>query len=81
MKRKAKVAVSIPVDTLNRLDRESRRLGQSRSAVVTLAVEAWIRRHEASQQDEKYVEGYLLVPEGSSEAIASAAIATWEPWP
>ncbi len=80
MKRTAKVAVSLPTETLRRLDRESRRLKQTRSAVVTRAVQAWLDQQEISEQDREYVEGYLRRPEGTAEALATAATAAWEPW-
>jgi metal-responsive CopG/Arc/MetJ family transcriptional regulator len=80
MKRTAKVAVSLPVETLRRLDRESRRTGQARSAVVTRAVQAWLDQQEVSEQDRRYLEGYLRQPEPTTEAVAAAVTAIWEPW-
>ncbi len=80
MRTTAKVAVSIPIDTLKSLDRESRRLKQSRSAVVTRAIRAWLRENAASEQDNEYVEGYLRQPEISSADAAAAVVSTWEPW-
>jgi metal-responsive CopG/Arc/MetJ family transcriptional regulator len=85
MKKTAKVAVSMPAETLRSLERARRRLGKSRSAVVTEAVTAWLRARELSEADRRYVEGYARHPEtaeevGASEVIAVDVMSTWEPW-
>ncbi len=78
----AKVAVSLPAETLRSIERVRRRVGLTRSAVFQEAVEFWLRRHLLEGEDRSYVEGYLRKPERSdeSQAIASAATAAWEPW-
>jgi metal-responsive CopG/Arc/MetJ family transcriptional regulator len=82
MKSVAKVAVSIPVDTLKSLERTRVRLRKTRSAAVTEAIEKWLRAEEIGEDDRRYVEGYLRKPERGGElgAIATAAVETWEPW-
>ena len=82
MKRVAKVAVSIPIDTLKSLERARARLRKTRSAAVTEALEKWLRAEEVAEEDVQYVEGYLRHPERANEmaALASAAVAAWEPW-
>ncbi len=78
----AKVAVSLPADTLRSVERVRRKVGLTRSAVFQEAVEFWLRRHLIEGDDRTYVEGYLRRPERSDEveAIAGAATAAWEPW-
>jgi len=78
----AKVAVSIPRTTLRSLERVRKRLHRSRSAVVTLALDRWLREQEFGSEDQRYVRGYLEVPERTDEvaAVAAAAAAEWEPW-
>jgi metal-responsive CopG/Arc/MetJ family transcriptional regulator len=82
MKRVAKVAVSIPVDTLKSLERMRVRLRKTRSAAVTQAIEKWLRAEEVGKDDQRYVEGYLRYPEQGVEAaaIASVVVATWDRW-
>jgi hypothetical protein len=82
MKNVAKVAVSIPVETLKSFEKARTRLRKTRSAAVTEAIQQWLRAEEVSESDRLYVEGYLRQPEQPSEAASSAkaAIATWEPW-
>jgi metal-responsive CopG/Arc/MetJ family transcriptional regulator len=78
----AKVAVSLPAETLRSVERARRKAGLTRSAVFQEAVEFWLRRHLLEGEDREYVEGYLRKPERSNEveAIATAATAAWEPW-
>lgn len=78
----SKVAVSIPSDVLAALERVRKRLGTSRSALVTQAIEHWLRSQALTAKDEAYVEGYLRVPEDSDNAssVALAAVASWERW-
>jgi Ribbon-helix-helix protein, copG family len=78
----AKVAVSMPADTLRAIERERRRLGLSRSAVFQEAALIWIQQNVIDADEKRYVEGYLRQPEGTDEsaAVAGAATSTWEPW-
>ena len=82
MKGVAKVAVSIPVDTLKSLERARARLHKTRSAAVTEAIEKWLHAEDLGEDDRRYVEGYLRKPERAADtaAVASAAVETWDPW-
>lgn len=82
MKSVAKVAVSIPVDTLTSLERVRVRLRKTRSRAITEAVERWLQSEEGGEDERRYVEGYLQRPERVNEAaaVATAVVATWEPW-
>jgi metal-responsive CopG/Arc/MetJ family transcriptional regulator len=82
MKVTAKVAVSMPTETLRALDAACGRLRRSRSAMVSEAVAGWLRGLAPTEADRRYVEGYLRRPErtDTTEAVARAAIAAWEPW-
>jgi hypothetical protein len=84
-----KIAVTVPTATYTVVERLRRRLGKSRSAVVSLALEEWIRTADMTDEDRRYAEGYLRIPE-SPEALAeikaiAAQVAshwqTWEPGP
>ncbi len=78
----SKVAVSIPRDVLAALERARAQLGASRSALVTQAIEHWLRSRALTAKDEAYVEGYLRHPEDSETGseVALAVVASWEPW-
>jgi metal-responsive CopG/Arc/MetJ family transcriptional regulator len=83
MSRTAKVTVSLPSTLLERLERFRKRRGETRSAAVTHAVEQWLKTEGGtSAPDRRYVEAYLRQPErlAEIEALAAAAISTWEPW-
>ena len=82
MKSVAKVAVSLPVDTLKSLERVRVRLRKTRSGAVTEAIERWLQSEEVGDDERRYLEGYLRHPEHAEEsaALAGAVVATWEPW-
>lgn len=77
-----KIAVTVPTETYAVVERLRRRLGKSRSAVVALALEEWIRGVDLAEADRRYVEGYLRAPEDVDEIAAVAAQATshWSSW-
>ena len=82
MKNVAKVAVSIPRQTLRSLERARARLRKTRSAAVTEAIEQWLKTEDVSDADRRYVEGYLRQPERGVDVatVAAAIAATWERW-
>ena len=82
MKSVAKVAVSLPVDTLKALERVRVRLRKTRSGAVTEAIERWLQSEEVGDDERRYLEGYLRHPERAEESatLAGAVVATWEPW-
>ena len=82
MKTVAKVAISLPTTTLKSLERARIRLRKTRSAVVTEAIEQWLAAEQVTDEDKRYVEGYLRHPERSDETagIAGAVVQGWESW-
>ena len=78
----AKIAISLPEATFAALERERKRTGASRSALVCAAIEGWLRARVASKEDQRYVEAYLRQPDDSDDlaAIASAAAKSWGEW-
>ena len=77
-----KIAVTVPTETYTVVERLRRRLGKSRSAVVALALEEWIRSADLAEADRRYVEGYLRTPEAVDEigAVAAQATSYWGSW-
>jgi hypothetical protein len=81
----AKIAVTVPRDTLAAVEKRRRVLGFTRSAVVTAALEAWLADQTTTAEERNYLLAYLRVPEAATElrdarAVATASITTWEPW-
>jgi len=77
-----KIAVTVPTETYEAVERVRQRLGKSRSATITLALQEWLRGLEVSDADRRYMEAYLRQPERVDDVRAIAALATahWEPW-
>ena len=77
-----KIAVTVPTETYAVVERLRRRLGKSRSAVVALALEEWVRGVDLAEADRRYVEGYLRTPEAVDEigAVAAQATSYWGSW-
>ncbi|MGO9833395.1 MAG: ribbon-helix-helix protein, CopG family [Polyangiaceae bacterium] len=77
-----KVTVSLPADTLAALGRVQRRLGKTRSALVSEALAEWLRGQDVPDADRRYVEAYLRQPDraAESEATAAGAVAEWDRW-
>jgi len=79
-----KIAITVPTVTFAVVERVRRRLGKSRSAAVSLALEEWLRSIDLSDADRRYIEGYRRQPETPAEVAAWAAQGTahwgaWEP--
>jgi hypothetical protein len=65
---------------LEALDREAARLDKTRSALVGTAVRHWLATRTTSDEDRRYVEGYLRQPEAANDEVALQAVRAWEPW-
>lgn len=81
----AKIAVTVPRDTLDAVEKRRRSLGLSRSAAVTAALEAWLADSSMTAEERRYLVAYLRQPETVAElrdgrALSAAAASTWEPW-
>ena len=82
MKAAAKIAISLPAETLAQVETLRKRTGKSRSAIFAEAVKGLLARENVDERDQRYVEAYLRQPVHHEEAaaLAAAAVATWEPW-
>lgn len=81
----AKIAVTVPRDTLAAVEKRRRALGVTRSAVVTAALEAWLADATMTAEEREYLLSYLRAPETIAElrdahAVAKAVVSTWAPW-
>jgi hypothetical protein len=80
-----KIAVTVPTATYTVIERLRRRMGKSRSAVVALALEEWIRAADISDDDRRYAEAYVRIPESPAalaeiRALAAQAASHWQTW-
>jgi len=82
MTRVAKVAISLPAETLQAIEEIRQSTGISRSALIAEAIEHWLRARETSPEDQRYIQGYLKTPEPADQtgAVAAAATAKWSEW-
>lgn len=78
----AKIAVSLPEETLRPLDKARRTKALTRSAAVAEAVREWASGASPDAVDRRYAEAYPEKPEHRAEvaAVAVAVTAGWEPW-
>jgi len=80
-----KIAVTVPTATYTVVERLRRRLGKSRSAVIALALEDWIRATDVSDDDRRYAEAYARIPESPAalaeiRAVAAEGTSHWQTW-
>ena len=80
MNHTSKIAVTVPSGTLRSVEVTRRRLGRSRSSIVTEALNAWLAARSASEGDRAYLAGYERVPEPEEPEISAAIMATWDTW-
>ena len=67
----AKIAISLPDEVLQAVEKERLASGQSRSEFFRIAVEAFLRQRRDRELEEQYVRGYQENPE-TAEEIALA---------
>ena len=79
----AKVAISLPTVVLERLE-QARLPGQTRSALITRAIEAFLTDQQTRTEAEAYAHGYARFPETAEEVAEldrlGAAVLAAEPW-
>ena len=77
---RAKIAISLPPKTFAALERKRRELKKSRSAIIAEALEAFFAGAVLSDEERRYVAGYLAQPEDNREANAIALASAWGEW-
>lgn len=84
MEKSAKVAISLPEDTLKVIEKERKARGESRSEFFRRAIEEYLRQEKNSIEIEKYIHGYTTIPESTEEVEvihqAGVNILSEEPW-
>ncbi len=71
MPKTAKVAISLPEDVLNNIEKERKARGESRSEFFRKAVERELKSEKESSAIRAYIQGYKKMPE-TTEEIAMA---------
>ncbi len=79
-----KIAISLPEDILDAVEKEREESGESRSEFFRRAVEALLRRKREQDLSEQYVRAYQKLPESPDEVEAARRAAvnilSEEPW-
>ena len=75
MTKAAKIAISLPDDLLQDIERECKASGETRSELFRRAVRAYLRREREREMEEQYIRGYEQFPE-TEEEVAWAEYTT-----
>ena len=79
-----KTAVSLPREYFLKLEHLRRNRKESRSRIITEAIETWFRLSEEKEMEQQYRQGYLKKPEGKPdhEILFKIGLASWtkEEW-
>ena len=79
-----KVAISLPDDMFNAIEKERKERGESRSELFRRAIEMLLRRRREEEKIKQYIRGYEEMPETEEEtriaAQLSRALFDQEPW-
>lgn len=84
MAKTAKVAISLPEDILNNIEKERKARGESRSEFFRHAVKNYLQDKQESSVIREYIRGYQAFPESPEEFEAmeklGTAVLSEEPW-
>jgi len=84
MGRSAKIAISLPENTLEAVEKERKISGESRSEFFRRAVEKLLKQEQEAKTVESDVEGYRAIPESAGEIDtvhrSGVSILSEEPW-
>ncbi len=84
MTKTAKIAISLPNDLLQDIERECKASGETRSELFRRAVRAHLRRERQRELEEQYIRGYTEMPETEEEVgwihAAGLAALAQVPW-
>jgi metal-responsive CopG/Arc/MetJ family transcriptional regulator len=79
-----KIAISLPEELLNAVEKEREGSGESRSQIFRRAVELLLRQRKEREMSEQYIRAYQQVPETEEEIVAArhaaSTILAEEPW-
>jgi metal-responsive CopG/Arc/MetJ family transcriptional regulator len=85
MPKTSKIAISLPEEVLEAVEKEREESGESRSQLFRRAVELLLRQRQEREMSERYVLAYQEQPETREEVDAArraaSTILAEEPWP
>ncbi len=84
MSRTDRIAISLPKQVLDAVERVRHQTGETRSGLIQRAIRQMLEGAAKSTRVRQYVEGYARDPEGAAEVRAAEASAArllaQEPW-
>ena len=84
MSKTSKIAISLPQEILDAVERERDQRGESRSQFFRRAVETLLRHQQEQELSEQYIRAYQQMPETTEEVEAArraaSTILAEEPW-
>jgi metal-responsive CopG/Arc/MetJ family transcriptional regulator len=84
MSKTSKIAISLPQEILDAVERERDQRGESRSQFFRRAVETLLRHQQEQELSEQYILAYQQTPETTAEVEAArraaSTILAEEPW-
>lgn len=78
-----KVAISLPINLVQKIEQIRKKTGESRSAFIRRSLERSFRENEKQAKIRAYIDGYEKHPETEDEiadAEAAASALAREPW-
>ena len=66
----AKLTVTIPCDKYERIEKEKKQMGLTRSAFVNMIVTLFFQEEDEAGKVERYISGYKKKPENIKEIVA-----------
>jgi metal-responsive CopG/Arc/MetJ family transcriptional regulator len=72
----AKIAISLPSEVLDAVERERDQHGESRSQFFRRAVETLLRQQQEKELSEQYIRAYQKKPETADEIAAARSAAS-----
>ena len=84
MIKSTKIAISLPIEDLKRIEKIRKELGTQRSTVIDMAIRFWLDNMEKQKMIKQYEDGYRRHPEDINEIKAleelSANVLKKEDW-
>jgi metal-responsive CopG/Arc/MetJ family transcriptional regulator len=71
MPKTSKIAISLPEEVLNAVEREREASGETRSQLFRRAVELLLRQRKEKEISERYIRAYQYMPETEAEVNAA----------
>jgi metal-responsive CopG/Arc/MetJ family transcriptional regulator len=71
MSKTSKIAISLPEEVLNAVEKERAEMGESRSQLFRRAIELLLRQRREQEISERYIQAYHQFPESAEEIDAA----------